>query len=38
MAKILLIGDELKLAGAVKEGLEKEGYYIVLAKAGEEAF
>lgn len=38
MTKILVIEDEPKVAGALKEGLETEGYEIVLAQTGEEGF
>jgi len=38
MAKILVVEDEPKVAGALKEGLETEGYEIVLAQTGEEGF
>lgn len=38
MAKILVVEDEPKVAGALKEGLETEGYEIVLAHTGEEGF
>jgi len=38
MAKILVVEDEPKVAGALKEGLETEGYEIVLAQSGEEGF
>ena len=38
MAKILVVEDEPKVAGALKEGLEAEGYEIVLAQTGEEGF
>ena len=38
MAKILVVEDEPKVAGALKEGLETEGYEIALAQTGEEGF
>jgi DNA-binding response OmpR family regulator len=38
MAKLLVVEDEPKVAGALKEGLEAEGYEIVLAQTGEEGF
>ena len=38
MAKILVVEDEPKVAGALKEGLEAEGYEIVLAQTGEDGF
>ena len=38
MAKILVVEDEPKVAGALKEGLETEGYEVVLAHTGEEGF
>jgi DNA-binding response OmpR family regulator len=38
MVKILVVEDEPKVAGALKEGLETEGYEIVLAQTGEEGF
>jgi two-component system, OmpR family, copper resistance phosphate regulon response regulator CusR len=38
MAKILVVEDEPKVAGALKEGLEAEGYEVVLAQTGEEGF
>lgn len=36
--KILVVEDEPKVAGALKEGLEAEGYAITLAPTGEEGF
>src|SRR5438045_5945843 len=36
--RILVVEDEPKVAGALKEGLEAEGYEIVLAQTGEEGF
>ena len=36
--KILVVEDEPKVAGALKEGLEAEGYDITLAYTGEEGF
>jgi DNA-binding response OmpR family regulator len=36
--KVLVIEDELKVAGALKEGLEAEGYDVTLAHTGEEGF
>lgn len=36
--RILVIEDERKLAGAVKQGLEAEGYTVALAHSGEEGF
>ena|SRR5437868_3747143 len=38
MVKILVVEDEPKVAGALKEGLEAEGYDITLAYTGEEGF
>ena len=38
MAKILVVEDEPKVAGALKEGLEAEGYEIGLAHTGEDGF
>lgn len=36
--KILVVEDEPKVAGALKEGLEEEGYEITVAQTGEEGF
>lgn len=36
--KILVVEDEPKVAGALKEGLEEEGYEITVARTGEEGF
>lgn len=36
--KILVVEDEPKVAGALREGLEAEGYEITLAETGEEGF
>jgi DNA-binding response OmpR family regulator len=36
--KILVVEDEPKVAGALKEGLESEGYKVTLAATGEEGF
>jgi len=36
--KILVVEDEPKVAGALKEGLEEEGYDITVARTGEEGF
>ena len=36
--KILVVEDEPKVAGALREGLEQEGYEITLARTGEEGF
>lgn len=36
--KLLVVEDEPKVAGALKEGLEAEGYEITLAQTGEEGF
>jgi two-component system, OmpR family, copper resistance phosphate regulon response regulator CusR len=36
--KILVVEDEPKVAGALKEGLEAEGYAITVAQTGEEGF
>jgi DNA-binding response OmpR family regulator len=36
--KILVVEDEPKVAGALKEGLETEGYEITVAQTGEEGF
>lgn len=36
--KILVVEDEPKVAGALKEGLESEGYEVILAPTGEEGF
>jgi DNA-binding response OmpR family regulator len=36
--RILVVEDEPKVAGALREGLEAEGYEVVLAASGEEAF
>jgi two-component system, OmpR family, copper resistance phosphate regulon response regulator CusR len=36
--KILVVEDEPKVAGALKDGLESEGYEVTLAATGEEGF
>jgi DNA-binding response OmpR family regulator len=36
--KILVVEDEPKVAGALKEGLDSEGYEVTLAATGEEGF
>lgn len=36
--KVLVVEDEPKVAGALKEGLEAEGYDVTLAHTGEEGF
>ncbi len=36
--RILVIEDERKLAAAVKQGLEADGYTVALAHTGEEGF
>jgi two-component system copper resistance phosphate regulon response regulator CusR len=36
--RILVVEDEVKLARALKEGLEKEGYTVTVVHTGEEAF
>ena len=36
--QILVVEDEPKVAGALKEGLETEGYAVTLAQTGEEGF
>jgi two-component system copper resistance phosphate regulon response regulator CusR len=36
--KVLVVEDEPKVAGALKEGLESEGYDVTLAHTGEEGF
>lgn len=36
--KVLVVEDEPKVAGALKEGLEGEGYDVTLAHTGEEGF
>lgn len=36
--KVLVVEDEPKVAGALKEGLEAEGYEVTLAHTGEEGF
>ena len=36
--KVLVVEDEPKVAGALKEGLEAEGYNVTLAHTGEEGF
>ena len=38
MARILVVEDEPKVAGALKEGLDSEGYDVTLASTGEEGF
>jgi two-component system, OmpR family, copper resistance phosphate regulon response regulator CusR len=36
--KILVVEDEPKVAGALKEGLESEGYEVTVARSGEEGY
>jgi two-component system, OmpR family, copper resistance phosphate regulon response regulator CusR len=36
--KILVVEDEPKVAGALKEGLESEGYDVTVARTGEEGY
>ena len=36
--RILVVEDELKVANALKEGLEDERYEVVVAQTGEDAF
>jgi two-component system, OmpR family, copper resistance phosphate regulon response regulator CusR len=36
--KILIVEDEPKVAGALKEGLESEGYEVTVARSGEEGY
>src|SRR5215472_13236100 len=36
--RILVVEDEAKLAGALREGLEREKYEVVIAPTGEEGF
>jgi two-component system copper resistance phosphate regulon response regulator CusR len=36
--RILVVEDEVKLAKALKEGLESEGYSVIVAHSGEEGF
>jgi two-component system, OmpR family, copper resistance phosphate regulon response regulator CusR len=36
--KILIVEDEPKVAGALKEGLESEGYDVTVARTGEEGY
>jgi CheY-like chemotaxis protein len=38
VVRILVIEDERKLATAIKEGLESEGYVVTLSHTGEDAF
>ena len=38
MARILVVEDEAKVAGALSEGLTGEGYDVVVATTGEDAF
>jgi two-component system copper resistance phosphate regulon response regulator CusR len=38
VANILVVEDEPKVAGALKEGLDSEGYDVTLASTGEEGF
>ena len=38
MARILVVEDEAKVAGALHEGLTGEGYEVVVATTGEDAF
>src|SRR6266542_3312387 len=37
-AQILVVEDELKVAGALRQGLEAEGYRVRLAHTGEDGF
>jgi CheY-like chemotaxis protein len=37
-ARILVVEDEAKVAGALREGLEREEYAVVVAPTGEEGF
>jgi DNA-binding response OmpR family regulator len=36
--RILVVEDEAKVARALQEGLEREGYHVVVARTGEEGF
>ena len=36
--RVLVVEDELKVANALKEGLEGEGYEVIVAPTGEDAF
>jgi DNA-binding response OmpR family regulator len=38
LVRILLVEDEQKLAAAIREGLETQGYQVTLAQTGEEGF
>lgn len=38
LVRILLVEDERKLAAAIREGLETQGYQVTLAHTGEEGF
>src|SRR5215472_8704387 len=38
VARILVVEDEVKVAGALHEGLTGEGYEVVVATTGEDAF
>ena len=38
VARILVVEDEAKVAGALSEGLTGEGYDVVVATTGEDAF
>ncbi len=38
MVKILIIEDEIKIAGALKQALEAEGYSVSMAVSGEEGY
>lgn len=38
MVRILVVEDEPKVAGALKEGLEAEAYEVTVAQTGEEGF
>lgn len=36
--RILVVEDEPKVALALKEGLEREGYDVIVARTGEEGY
>lgn len=36
--QILVVEDEPKVAGALREGLETEGYQVTVAETGEDGF
>ena len=36
--RVLIIEDDLKVAGAVRAGLTAEGYYVVHSRSGEDGY